>query len=218
MRGADGNVVQARITKGTSFQLNFVPLRAIRSEEWALLELTLRLIADFGAFGGKTVLKPSEQNTKLQHADFGLVRRSGSAVHEHSREQLATHVHTWAIKPDVKAAAWASCLHMWFVDGKYLTRQDANSSTFNRILGRPESKSSSSRGDSWLAGSQGESKKIFSFKSPARTFGFVQQPSEFGTMCDTLRDVWNLPSSSNDWFLRGDALLNRLCGQVEASR
>jgi CRISPR-associated protein Cmr1 len=218
VRGVDGGVVQARIMKGTSFQLNFMPLRAIRPEEWALLELTLRLIADFGAFGGKTVLKPSEQNSKPQHADFGLVRWSGSAGHEHSREQLATHVHTWAIKPNVNAAAWASCRHMWFVDGKYLTRQDANSSTFNRILGRPEPKSGSSRGDSWLAGSQGESKKIFSFRSPARTFGFMQHANEFDTMCDTLRGVWNLPPSSNDWFVSGDALLNRLCGQVEALR
>lgn len=51
---------QDQITPGF-FQLRFTPLRPICEEEWALLHLTLRLIAEYGAVGGRTVYKPSDE-------------------------------------------------------------------------------------------------------------------------------------------------------------
>ncbi len=36
-------------------------MRPIRDEEWCLLDATLRLIAEYGAIGGKTVFKPSDE-------------------------------------------------------------------------------------------------------------------------------------------------------------
>jgi len=74
VRTEQGAVITSKLTKGTKFHLCFTPLRAVKPEEWALLELALRLISEFGALGGKTVLKPSNQNNKAQHADFGLVK------------------------------------------------------------------------------------------------------------------------------------------------
>ena len=211
---AQGAVQTAKLTEGMTFYLRFTPLRAVKAEEWTLLELTLRLISEFGALGGKTVLKPSTQNTKPQHADFGLVRLTDAPKTTETREQLAQYVSAWTKRPIVSGVAWASCSHMWFVDGKYLTRQDQNTSTFNRVIGRPEPKASSSQGDSLLAGRCGESKKVFSFKSPSRTFGFVQQTSELAGVRDELRTIWNQPST-NDWFVTGDALLARLFTQEE---
>jgi CRISPR-associated protein Cmr1 len=64
VRDAQGAVITSRLTKGAMFRLRFTPLRAVKAEERALLELTLRLISDFGAIGGKTVLKPSTQNSR----------------------------------------------------------------------------------------------------------------------------------------------------------
>ena len=92
VRDTNDAIVQTKLTKGTVFRLRFTPLRSLRDEEWMLLELTLRLIADFGALGGKTVLKPSDENTKTQHADFGLVRWCGSNMSEQSREKLVAYV------------------------------------------------------------------------------------------------------------------------------
>lgn len=209
VRDAQGTIIKSKLSKNSKFGLRFTPLRAVKREEWALLELTLRLIADFGALGGKTVLKPSSQNNKAQHADFGLVKLMSAPTATHTQEQLASYVSTWAKKPTVNGAAWASCSHMWCVDGKHLTRTSDSASSFNKVLGRPEAKSSSSGGDSWRAGSRGVSKKVFSFKSPARTFGFVQQTNEFDGLRDELRPLWNQPAT-NEWFVTGDALVGRL--------
>ncbi len=218
VRNAQGAVIASKLTKGTTFHLRFTPLRAVKAEEWALLELTLRLICEFGALGGKTVLKPSEQNNKVQHADFGLVGWVGTASATHPREQLASYVNASTKKPTVNGAAWASCSHMWFVEGKHLRRTGDVASSFNKVLGRPEAKSSSAQGDSWRAGSRGVSKKVFSFKSPERTFGFVEKTNELDAVRDALRPIWSEPAASNDWFVSGDALLARLCPPTESVR
>lgn len=209
VRTEQGAFITSKLTTGMKFRLHFTPLRAVRSEEWTLIELTLRLISEFGALGGKTVLKPSMQNNKTQHADFGLVKWNGTVSATHTRQQLAKYVGDWAKKPTVNGAVWASCSHMWFVDDKHLTRTNDTASSFNKMLGRPEAKSSSSGGDSWRAGSRGVSKKVFSFKSPARTFGFVQQTTELDGVRDELRTIMN-QSANNDWFVSGDVLLSRL--------
>lgn len=219
VRDQQGAVITKQLETNTKFRLHFTPLRKVEDKEWALLELTLRLISEFGALGGKTVLKPSDQNNKTQHADFGIVKLVTTPTIEFTRQQLESYVREAKVKPTVKAAAWASCRHMWFVDGRYLTRTSNSASSFNKMLGRPEAKSPypSSDGDSWLAGRRGESKKIFSFKSPARTFGFVQQaPSEFDRVREELRGIWGMPDT-NDWFVSGDALIARLFSQEATS-
>lgn len=217
VRDAQGAVITSKLTRNTAFHLRFTPLRAVKPEEWALLELTLRLISDFGALGGKTVLKPSAQNQKVQHVDFGLVKLVTTLTVAHSRQQLAGYISGWTSNPTVNGAAWASCSHMWFVGGKHLTRTSDSSSSFNKVLGRPEAKSELSGGDSWRAGSRGVSKKVFSFKSPARTFGFVQQTNELVGVRDELRPMWNQPTT-NEWFVTGDALLSRLFSTKEDAR
>ncbi|HXG36268.1 MAG TPA: type III-B CRISPR module RAMP protein Cmr1, partial [Dehalococcoidia bacterium] len=73
----NGQVIRNQIQAGQTFILRFIPLRPIRDEEWCLLDATLRLIADYGAMGGKTVFKPSEEPNRqnaLHHQDFGLVQ------------------------------------------------------------------------------------------------------------------------------------------------
>lgn len=92
VRTEQGAVITSKLTKGTKFHLHFAPLRAVKPEEWTLLELTLRLISEFGALGGKTVLKPSSQNNKAQHADLGLVKlvTTPTPTTTHTRQQLAS--------------------------------------------------------------------------------------------------------------------------------
>ena len=74
----DGNVQadQIQIEKEPNFSLRFTPLRPIRVEEWSLLDATLHLIAEYGAIGGKTVFKPSDESgreNEPHHRDFGLI-------------------------------------------------------------------------------------------------------------------------------------------------
>jgi CRISPR-associated protein Cmr1 len=240
VRDAEGAIIKSKLSKDSKFGLRFTPLRGVAAEEWALLELTLRLISEFGALGGKTVLKPTDEQHRQRephHQDYGLVNLVSLVPLARSREQLEQFVSRWPKKPTVNSAAWASCSHMWFVNGKYLTRHDKNNSTINLILGRDQRKTCrdcgavhlppsrcpetskhprrfsdanpSRPGQIWRAGGIGESKKVFSFKSPARTFGFVQQTNEFDGLRDELRPLWNQPAT-NEWFVTGDALVGRL--------
>jgi CRISPR-associated protein Cmr1 len=66
----------------------------------------------------------------------------------------------------------------------------------------------------WLAGGKGESKKVFSFKDPARTFGFVNGGSvTHDTMRKKLSDVWE---DTGQWeFITGEEILRRLMRQLE---
>ena len=125
-------------------------------------------------------------------------------------------------KVNHKDFAWASIQNLWCVNGgKYLARQNSKTSTFNRVISRPEAKQDSGQNDSWIAGSRSdprnnvkaESKKVFSFKNPARTFGFVESgPVGFTTMKEELTKVWG----NNGWKLfAGNEIINHLFAEKE---
>ncbi len=220
-----GNIIQKQIAAGTEFTLRFIPLRPICDEEWCLLDCTLRLIADYGAIGGKTVWKPSDEPNRQNaphHKDYGLIQYISGPDNwkcEKSCEDLKDYVvrTDWRRDFDDSAFSWASLQNFWCVKGLYLARQDANRSTFNKVIGRKEPKNLGQELEQdnddmnrWLAGSQQESKKVFSFKAgDGRTFGFVKPRTvKFDAMRERLRQVWQ---SQNFQFLTGKEILNRLC-------
>jgi CRISPR-associated protein Cmr1 len=116
--------------------------------------------------------------------------------------------------------------NFWCVKGRYLARQDANTSTFNKVIGRPEPKNSAQHlrndattFDEWLAGRQQESKKVFSFKEPSnarRTFGFEnpdlrdsnQRSLDFNEIRRRLKQVW--PNFQDSEFFEGQTILQLL--------
>ena len=134
---------------------------------------------------------------KRHHQDFGLIavedRPRGIGC---TRQQVEAYVQQerWRKGFDDRAFAWASLQNFWCVKGRYLARQDADTSTFNKVVGRDERKRCQNCGgvhlpgqrcpktnkypkrysddnpthpiDAWLAGRQQESKKVFSFKHP----------------------------------------------------
>lgn len=214
----NGNIKTNQIKQNQTFSLRFTPLRRIHNEEWALLDATLRLIVEYGAIGGKTVFKPTDESSrasKLHHKDYGLVQMATSQqFDETGRGDCETYLSKWR-KLDHGEFAWASLQHFWCVNGKYLGRQDNNKSTFNQVLGRQEAKNQgqqlANRNDGigrWLAGSQQESKKVFSFKNPARTFGFVKPGLiDFNAVKQRLTNAWG----QNGWdFLTGDKIIGQL--------
>ncbi len=208
-----------QIKKGQTFDLRFTPLRPIRVEEWTLLHAALRLIADYGAIGGKTVFKPTDESSRagrLHHNDYGLVQMVTLQQYDGTgRDDLGKYLSKWR-KLNHGEFAWASLQHFWCVNGKYLARQNGNSSAFNCVIGRPEPKQQSGQNDSWIAGRrpdrrnnvEAESKKVFSFKDPARTFGFVKPGLiDFNTMKGRLTNA----CGQNGWdFLTGDNIINQL--------
>ncbi|MFB3906696.1 MAG: type III-B CRISPR module RAMP protein Cmr1 [Acidobacteriota bacterium] len=214
----NGNTKTDQIKQNETFNLRFIPLRPIRIEEWALLDATLRLIADYGAIGGKTVFKPTDESSRagrLHHKDYGLVQMTTSQFAETHRDDLEEYLSKWR-KLNHGEFVWASLQHFWCVNGKYLARQNGNSSSFNCVIERPEPKQQSAQNDSWIAGRrpdrgnhvEAESKKVFSFKDPARTFGFVKPGLiDFNTMKRRLTNTWG----QNGWdFLTGDKIIDQL--------
>jgi len=203
---------------GQTLILSFTPLRPICVEEWTLLNATLRLIAGYGAIGGKMVFKPTDEPSREKekhHRDYGLVQMVSSQQYGGTgRDDLGKYLSKWR-KLNHGEFAWASLEHFWCVKGKYLGREDNNKSTFNQVLGRQEAKNQgqqlTTHNDGiarWLAGSQRESKKVFSFKNPARTFGFVKPGLiAFDDMRERLAGSWG----QNGWdFLTGDKIMKQL--------
>jgi len=209
-----------------SEELRFIPLRPIRVEEWALLDATLHLIAGYGAIGGKTVFKPTDEDNRTEephHQDFGLAQISSSRQFAGiRRKDLETYLSQWK-RLNHGEFAWASLQHFWYVKcvkERYLGRKNNDESTFNRVLGRQEAKKQgqdllnpANKKDQWLAGSQRVSKKVFSFKDPARTFGFVKPGViDFEEMKERLEDVWG----QDDWqFLTGETILEQFFPKEE---
>jgi len=243
--------ISPQIKKDDEFSLRFTALRPICNEEWTLLDATLRLIADYGAIGGKTVFKPTDESDRekeIHHQDYGIVEivKVDPQIKVPKVMEVEKYIldERWR-KPELKDSdfSWASLKYFWFVGDKTLTRCYANSSSFNRVLGRKESKACSDCGQihnppnkcpktkkhpsreseqlvddndrisKWFAGSQQESKKVFSFKNPARTFGFVKPALiDFNTMKQRLTNAWG----QNGWnFLTGDEIIVQLIAVKE---
>lgn len=219
-----GSTQADQIEKEHNFSLRFTPLRPIHIEEWSLLDATLHLIAEYGAIGGRTVFKPSDESSRENephHKDFGLIDIVSSPPSVQTpHDNLKKYLSQWQ-KLDHGDFAWASLRHFWCVNGQTLTRQDNNTSSFNRVIKRPEPKQKSNQNDSWLAGYrpnprikiEAESKKVFSFKAPARTFGFVKPGViDFEEMKERLEDVWG----QDDWqFLTGETILEQFFPKEE---
>jgi len=195
------------IAAGQSLEIEFIPLRSIDPEEWCLLNATFRLISEYGAIGGKTIFKPSDEKNRqneFHHLDFGLAKiefSEESPCHNLNLDKIRGYVtdRKWR-SGSHKDYSWASLQHFWCVNGRYLARQDDQTSTFNQVLGRKQPKRQGQyledQGESsrWLAGSQQESKKVSSFKSPdkGRTFGFVKPGTvDFDEIKKRLKQVWS---------------------------
>jgi CRISPR-associated protein Cmr1 len=68
--------------------------------------------------------------------------------------------------------------------------------------------------DAWLAGSRQQSKKIFSFKDPPRTFGFVKPGLlTLDQMRERLNGAWQ--DLNNEEFLTGSNILDRLLDEAK---
>ncbi len=218
-----GKVKRDQIKKDGTFRFRFTPLHPMRDEEWTLLDLTLRLIADYGAIGGKTVYKPTNEPNRQNashHRDYGLIQiHQPPRVTSKAKDELKSYVDLsrWC-RVNHGDFAWASLEHFWCVKGRYLARDGNNQSSFNRLLGRSMKKNRGQQlfqdtpADRWLAGLQQESKKVFSFKEPEearRTFGFVKPGLlTLDQMRERLNGVWQ--DLKNEEFLTGPTILDRL--------
>jgi len=225
------------IKDGQAIGIQPIPLRPISEEEWCLLQLTLRLIDEYGAMGGKTIFKPSDElgrGDQFHHRDLGSVEIEFAQEWScaKSLDELRNFVQKgWRKgkhKIDEHDCFWASLTNFWCVKGRYLARQNVQQSSFNLVLGRKQDKSEKERQgrriirwsdllenrddavSQWLAGRQQESKKVFSFKNPARTFGFINSGVvSFEEIKERLKKAWPDFNAQAE-FLTGEQVLKAL--------
>jgi CRISPR-associated protein Cmr1 len=189
----DGETKVSQIKKNEPFQLRFTELRPVKDEEWTLLDLTLRLIADYGAIGGKTTTRT---------ADYGLIKLEAAHMNQssHNRSELEQYVRSrhWR-RVEHGQFGWASLSTFWFIRDCFLNRKQ-----FKSLL----------RANRWLAGTPGVSRKVFSFREPRRTFGFVNPDCglALNEMQQRVKKAW--PALVNDEFVTGSTILKQLLGQM----
>ncbi|GIW70804.1 MAG: hypothetical protein KatS3mg102_0346 [Planctomycetota bacterium] len=108
----NGQVKAAQIKKGETFKLRFTPLRSVRPEEWALLDLTLRLIAKYGALGGKTKIRKRNDGIGRRPGNGSgqvCVESSPSDLASSTWQEISSHLHhsRWR-QPNHKGFEWAA--------------------------------------------------------------------------------------------------------------
>ncbi len=204
-----GRTKTTKIVKGQDFKLRFTPLRCIEPQEWALLDLTLRLIANYAAIGGKTTSVRKE---------FGLVELSKSGDQVSCNEKIGrgaledyVRERRWRSNPlepnrdsvDDPSPFWASLGNFWFV-----ARGDRRLSELVNALSKGGDKK-------WLLGCRGKSKRIFIFGPHKRTFGFFNSAELSSEKVEViLKSVWRnlndkevvVGSAALDRLLRGDGV------------
>ena len=185
-----GNIQAVNIKKDDLFGLKIIPLRPILKEEWTLLEATFRLISNYGAIGGKTVLKTQNYGLVTIEAMPELIRINRKEMNDY----LALP-HWKKIKHS--SFEWASLKYFWCMQNYSFP----DKKTFDNVL-----KSKLNKKGQWLSGARGTSKKVFSFinAEEKRTFGFIK-PKEIGFQA--IKDV--LPEDCKK-FLEGETIINKL--------
>lgn len=117
------------IGKDETFTLKFIERRKISALEETLLNSTIKLIAEYGAIGGKTVLKPSDHNKNgaAHHKDYGIINwinvtQTSITMLEKACKELE-ELRKWS-SDSIKD--WPDLQNFWFVKGKHLNRLQIN--------------------------------------------------------------------------------------------
>lgn len=137
--------------RGIPFTLRFIERKKLAPYEKKLLIATIKLIVEYGALGGKTVLKPSEKEfknfnsySKQNHLDYGIIEYQVPCNEKISVKEIPLN------NPPGKKNEpnWPDLRNFWFIKEAYLNREQ-----HNKLVS----------GDNFLKGCISESKKIFSF-------------------------------------------------------
>ena len=115
------------------FNIHFIEKKKFEKEEISLLKMTLKLIVDYGAIGGRTTFKPSEKNyknMKLHHKDFGLIIRAEDSNIPNLKEkiyEIGINEYLKGLKKrDSNDEEWPDLKNFWFIKDRCLNRKQIN--------------------------------------------------------------------------------------------
>ena len=169
---------KSSLTEKISFELHFIEKKEFEEAENTLLKMTLKLIVDYGAIGGRTVFKPSEDTWKNVytykqigiHADYGLIARltnkegedisnipTSQILNNDNRIIIENYLGKFTTVKKENHSDWPDLNYFWFVNGIYINRE-----THNEIVKRdpnnPKNYLPNADADfhKWLGGKPGE--------------------------------------------------------------
>lgn len=175
-----GRIKNDYLKAGTKFTLEIIEKKKLEEQEILLLQMTLKLIIDYGAIGGKTVLKPADKNTpekniKFHHLDFGLIERvkenninlsnvpdPEDKIYSNNKPKIDEYLKKFNINRN-NESEWPNLRNFWFVIGDYIDRTSLNK-IVSRDINNPQNYTTNATPlQKWLGGEIRKSKKIFSF-------------------------------------------------------
>ncbi|MDI6736743.1 MAG: type III-B CRISPR module RAMP protein Cmr1 [bacterium] len=139
-------IIRGQIKANNHFVLEFIQRKKIEQAEEILLKMTLKLIIDYGAIGGKTALKPSEKDFKNlvnygggRHLDYGIIDRLKDANGEdlsgipsdkiydgEKKTALDDYLSDFDKSANKNNPEWPDLKYFWFVDGAHIKRDEHN--------------------------------------------------------------------------------------------
>ncbi len=223
-----------KITKGTKFILRFIETKNLESAELILINMTLKLIVDYGAISGKTVLKPPLKPSKSVfnsykysdtykgigiHRDFGIIDRyknsDGEDYSNVSIKKIYVNGNKTLINNYLKLfpcycgndVEWPNIKSFWFLKDDYIDQEE-----YKFI----STASGNSNLINWLKGDIVKSKKIFSFHGldsygknrvfNSRCFGYAKV-GELDNMINLIEGV--VPTLKGK-LIKGEDILDKL--------
>lgn len=178
-KGRPGSRKLGKIIDDEKLWLCFIQLKPMDFVEKSLLTATLRICSHYGAIGGKTIYKPSENpddNGRIPHKDYGLFQIEPEMTNEeYSKKVINNYLKTFSQKMD-NHPFWPDLRYFWFAS----TPTTLNRVEINNIVGRNnngEYLPNIAKWQKWLGGDKGDSKKIFSFytRGGERTWGYFNK-------------------------------------------
>ena len=186
-----------------NFTIKIHEIRPISNNEKWLFYKNLKIIADFGAIGGRTTRKP--QKGPIGQS-YGLIDIDNKRLSWSSRSIYA-ELDKWIKenKTHLKKSNnpnWFNFKYYFIIRNDYMTRSE-----MNIILGLDE-KGNYIKNDNlskFLRGEEGISKKLFSFDEPKKLFGYVRNDNELKRFEYLLNKNFN-----NVQIEKGDDILRSL--------
>lgn len=137
---ARDNVISGQIKANDQFVISLAEHKRVNPAERTLLQITMQVIATYGAIGAKTAFKPSEiraKNTKLHHRDFGIITASpiiDLPIEPDLLDQVNKYLETFPRVCSLNDPVWPDLRNFWFVKGAHIDRVQHNS-----MVGRDDS-------------------------------------------------------------------------------
>lgn len=189
----EGQLINNQITKTCEFEIDLMEIKPFSPEEEIFINFTFGLIVKYGAIGGKTTLKPSEynnKNNKRHHFDYGIIAWQSN----HPSNAKPTRFPINSVLSKINEKEWPDLNYFWFAEGTYINRVTHNN-IVKRDPNNPKKYLTNDLSYHWLGGeiknqnNQSESKKIFSFHSINRCWGYTQRDqNKYDRLIDVLKN------------------------------